>query len=441
MAKKKLTIEEKLQAALVPAEEQPYKVPENWCWVKLGAVITASKEKQDVFDSETKYVGLEHIEKDTGNISFAVADGVKSTKSVFKCGDILYGKLRPYLNKHGIVDFDGVCSTDILVFNAIEGDNRLYDFYFSLPHFIEYAVSNSKGINLPRVSEKVILEIPFPMSPQDEQSRIVARIESLFAKLDEAKEKIQEVLDGADLRRAAILHQAFTGKLTEKWRRENGVSDESWEIKTIGELCTVVRGGSPRPAGDERYYNGDIPFMKVADITRNNGPYVNTTEHTIKEAGLGKTRMVEANTLLLTNSGATLGVPAICTIRTTFNDGIAAFLDLEPNDIKFFYYFWTTMTHQLRNINQGAAQPNLNTDIIKSISLKVPTIFEQQEIVHLLDNLLTREQSTVTACEEALTTIDTFKKSILARAFRGELGTNDPSDPSAQELLREILSA
>lgn len=124
MAKKQLTIEEKLQAALVPVEEQPYKVPENWCWVRLGAVITASKEKKDTFDSETKYVGLEHIEKDTGVIDYGLANEVKSTKSVFKCGDILYGKLRPYLNKHGIVNFDGVCSTDILVFNAIVGNNK-----------------------------------------------------------------------------------------------------------------------------------------------------------------------------------------------------------------------------------------------------------------------------------------------------------------------------
>ena len=71
----------------------------------------------------------------------------------------------------------------------------------------------------------------------------------------------------------------------------------------------------------------------------------------------------------------------------------------------------------------------------------MPTILEQQEIVRLLDNLLSREQSTVTACEEALTTIDTLKKSILARAFRGELGTNDPTESSAKELLQEILAS
>ena len=97
------------------------------------------------------------------------------------------------------------------------------------------------------------------------------------------------------------------------------------KLKKYSEICNIVRGGSPRPAGSPEFYGGNIPFMKVADITRNVGPYVNSTEYTIKEAGLKKTRMVDKNTLLLTNSGATLGVPAICAFKTTFNDGIAAF--------------------------------------------------------------------------------------------------------------------
>ena len=99
-------------------------------------------------------------------------------------------------------------------------------------------------------------------------------------------------------------------------------------------------------------------------------------------------------------------------------------------------FYW----QQITNFKIGIAQPGVNAKKLKALRIKIPQIEEQQEIVRLLDNLLSREQSTVTACE-ALTTIDTLKKSILARAFRGELGTNDPADPSAKELLREILSA
>ena len=441
MAKKQLTIEEKLQAALVPVEEQPYKVPDNWCWVKLGTVITASKEKQDVFDSEKKYVGLEHIEKDTGNISFALADEVKSTKSVFKCGDILYGKLRPYLNKHGIVDFNGVCSTDILVFNAIKGDNRLYDFYFSLPHFIEYAVSNSKGINLPRVSEKVILEIPFPMPPQGEQSRIVARIESLFAKLDEAKEKIQEVLDGADLRRAAILHQAFTGKLTEKWRSEHNIYFDSWEKKKLGDIGALERGRSKhRPRNDPKLFGGRYPFIQTGDIAAA-GMYITTHKQTLSDIGFQQSRLFPAGTLCITIA-ANIGDVAILSYDCCFPDSVAGFNPHEGQVLsEYVYYLMTVIQQELEANAPATAQKNINLKVLNDVVVTVPTVPEQQEIVRLLDNLLSREQSTVTACEEALTTIDTLKKSILAHAFRGELGTNDPAEPNAKELLKEILSA
>ena len=107
--------EERLAAALVPEEEQPYELPDGWKWVHLGGILDVSKKKMEEFTPDTKYVGLENIEKDTGVIRAVNADGIKSTKNVFEAGDILYGKLRPYLNKHGVVEFSGVCSTDILV--------------------------------------------------------------------------------------------------------------------------------------------------------------------------------------------------------------------------------------------------------------------------------------------------------------------------------------
>ena len=294
------------------------------------------------------------------------------------------------------------------------------------------------GTAQPQVTVQAFDGFPIPLSPLAEQQRIVDRIESLFAKLDEAKEKAQAVVDSFETRKAAILHKAFTGELTAKWREEHGVGMDSWEHHQFSDLCAIVRGGSPRPAGDPRYYDGNIPFMKVADITRNDSPYVSKVEYSIKEEGLKKTRMVEANTLLLTNSGATLGVPAITTIRTTFNDGIAAFIGLDIDSLLFYYYFWTSKTAFLRSINMGAAQPNLNTKLIGEVEIDVPQTAERVEIARVLNALLSKEQQAKEAAEAVLDQIDLMKKSILARAFRGELGTNDPSEESAVELLKQL---
>jgi len=141
-----------------------------------------------------------------------------------------------------------------------------------------------------------------------------------------------------------------------------------------------VRGGSPRPAGDPKYYDGKIPFLKVRDITKDNNPYLITFEYTIKEAGLHKTRKIAPNTLLLSNSGATLGVPKICMLDATMNDGIAAFLKLDQRSNLYLYYFWLNKTKELRNINMGAAQPNLNTDIIKNYLVPYCSFEEQSTI-------------------------------------------------------------
>ncbi|MGB9940192.1 hypothetical protein [Methanosarcina sp.] len=108
--------------------------------------------------------------------------------------------------------------------------------------------------------------------------------------------------------------------LTEAEIAELPTLPDQWKWVKIGELCDVVRGGSPRPAGDPKFYDGKIPFLKVADLTRNEGAYLKSFEFTIKEAGLQKTRLVKPKTLLLSNSGATLGVPKICLFETTFND-------------------------------------------------------------------------------------------------------------------------
>lgn len=325
---------------------------------------------------------------------------------------------------------------------CIQSCSSLYldDFlFYYLPDPLKKINDATPSVTVKHLSTKTLAITPVPVPPLPEQQRIVNRIESLFAKLDEAKQKAQDALDSFETRKAAILHKAFTGELTAQWRKEHGVGMESWQTKKYSEICNIVRGGSPRPAGSPEFYGGNIPFMKVADITRNTGPYVNSTEYTIKEAGLKKTRMVDRNTLLLTNSGATLGVPAICTFKTTFNDGIAAFLGLSPDTLLFHYYFWTSKTAALRAINKGAAQPNLNTDIIGNVEISLPRENEQCEIVRLLDNLLAKEQQAKESAEGVLEQIDLIKKAILARAFRGELGTNDPSEENAVELLKVIV--
>ena len=423
-----LTPEERLQAALVPDWAWPYKLPKNWCWVYAPHIFDIEYGKglptKQLSDTGYPVFGA------NGQIGFYSEYMYKEPQALMSCRGAYSGTMNKSL------PYSYVTSNSLIISSprGLMGTDCIY-YLFSALNVSELI----SGTAQPQVTVQAFDGFPIPLSPLAEQQRIVDRIESLFAKLDEAKEKAQAVVDSFETRKAAILHKAFTGELTAKWREEHGVGMDSWEHHQFSDLCAIVRGGSPRPAGDPRYYDGNIPFMKVADITRNDSPYVSKVEYSIKEEGLKKTRMVEANTLLLTNSGATLGVPAITTIRTTFNDGIAAFIGLDIDSLLFYYYFWTSKTAFLRSINMGAAQPNLNTKLIGEVEIDVPQTAERVEIARVLNALLSKEQQAKEAAEAVLDQIDLMKKSILARAFRGELGTNDPSEESAVELLKQLI--
>jgi type I restriction enzyme S subunit len=164
----------------------------------------------------------------------------------------------------------------------------------------------------------------------------------------------------------------------------------SWEWVQLDEIANIVRGGSPRPAGDKRFYDGEIPFLKVADITRKSGKYVEGYNFTIKEAGLKKTRYIDERTVLLSNSGATLGIPAICDFPTTFNDGVAAFVELDPAIYDEYLYLCLKNLSRwfLEIASRGQGQPNLNTDIIKCTWIPLPPLEEQKRIVAKVDELM-----------------------------------------------------
>lgn len=448
MPKKKtaLTIEERLQQALVPAEEQPYAVPENWVWVRLGAVCYASKEKSNDFSNDIKYIGLEHLEKDKGIVGFSSADKVKSTKNAFQEGQILYGRLRPYLNKHDIASFSGVCSTDILVFEAsVLVANVLVNKFFNLPFFIEYVVANSKGINLPRVSEKTILNTTFPLPPLSEQQRIVERIEELFAKLDEAKERLQEVADSFAVRKAAILHKAFTGELTKQWRLENGVSDESWEDKLLGDVCTVNPKKIDAKNFDDNLEVSFVPMAAVSDVL---GEIVNHEVKNLQDVRTGFTNFSKGDVIFakitpcMENGKSAIVGPLVNDIGYGSTEFYVLRCKEELNN-KYLYHMVrnTTFRAEAKAVMTGVVgQQRVPKTFLQEYQLLLPTLSEQHEIVRLIDDLLARERAAQQAAEQALASIDLMKKSILARAFRGELGTNKASEASALELLKQVLA-
>jgi type I restriction enzyme S subunit len=364
--------------------------------------------------------------------------------------------------------------------------------YYFISHRLSEITKDNRGstIRYIRIGNLTDYDVTFPCDKA--QHRIVAKIEELFSELDKGIENLNTARAQLKVYRQALLKHAFEGKLTAQWREQNKDKLETaaallariqtereqryqqqfkqwqttggskpkapkllppltaeelaelpelpkgWGWFTVAHICDVVRGGSPRPAGDPKFYCGNIPFLKVADITTTSTPYLSSFTYTITEAGLSKTRQIEPNTLLLSNSGATLGVPKICLIAATMNDGVAAFLGLRPEELLFHYYFWQGKTEHLRNINQGAAQPNLNTDLIKEIYFPICLPSEQIAVTQKLEAALSEvdqlDQTITTSLQQA----EALRQSILKKAFSGQLVVQDADDEPAAALLARI---
>ena len=440
-----LTPEEKLEWALVPENEWPYQVPENWCWTRLAHIArwgsggTPSRKKPAYYEGTTPWIKTgelnddyiyeteEHISED------AIAN---SSAKLFPVNTIAIAMYGATIGKVGILGIEATTNQACACAVASAAVDYKYLFRFAQSQKDTF-IMKGKGGAQPNISQEIIKEHEFPLPPLAEQQRIVDRIESLFAKLDEAKEKAQIVLDSFETRKAAILHKAFTGELTAKWRSVHGSTLSTWQELLLKDVGTWGSGGTPSRNKPE-YFVGDVPWVKTGEL--NNG-YIYQTEEAISEDAISNSsaKKYPAGTVLIAMYGATIGKCAILGIEATTNQACACAVPNSDTCNRFLFYYLLSQKDEFIKLGKGGAQPNISQSVIKQYPIRLPPFDEQTEIVRILDSLFSKEQQAKETAEAVLEQIDLLKKSILARAFRGELGTNDPSEESAVELLKQVL--
>ena len=456
MPKKKtaLTIEERLQQALVPAEEQPYEVPKNWVWVRLGAVCFFENGyafKSDKFSSEKgiPVIRISNIKENNVDLDDCIKTLEENIdeKFIVHQGDLLIAMSGATTGKNGVY-----MSANIAYLNQRVGNIKVKNKELLIEKFRNFYIANMQNEILntayggaqPNISSQKMSVMTFPLPPLSEQQRIIERIEVLFAKLDEAKERLQEVADSFAVRKAAILHKAFTGELTKQWRRENGVSDESWEEKKFDDCIEKMQNGLSKRKGDEGNNIGVLRLANLSedDLVLDDLRYILLTEKEEKNYLLSKDDVI-----MIRVNGSKDNVARQIVINT---DEKLAFCDhiirikYNPNIVaRYVMYFSKTNAYRKYvedNMVSSAGQNTISRKGLASLVIPLPSIEEQHEIVRLIDDLLARERAAQQAAEQALASIDLMKKSILARAFRGELSTNKASEASALELLKQVLA-
>ncbi|WP_269774695.1 restriction endonuclease subunit S [Bacillus siamensis] len=467
MSKEKKTIEELIEVAILPEEEQPYEVATNWVWSKLGVVVVfysgsafpkAYQGNEDKEISFYKVGSLKEVDskfflnKSKDTIDEDVRKKLKA--KLIPRNTILFAKIGEAirLNRRALIGEEACIDNNIMGINAKEVIlETKFLFYWSLMQdFYQY----SQATAVPSIRKSTLEEVPFPLPPINEQKRIAEKVERLLSKIEEAKQLIEEAKGTFELRRAAILDKAFHGELTRKWREENQCDKlepieqsgnlgpfklpHGWEWKKLGEIGELQRGKSKhRPRNDPKLFGGEYPFIQTGDVARSSD-YVEDFSQTLSEFGYNQSKLFPIGTVCITIA-ANIADTAILKFPCCFPDSVVGFVPFEEIvSSEFVHYYISTIKNDLEHYAPATAQKNINLKILNEVLVPVPSLREHEVIMDKIKNLLDKEYeaSQYLFLENS---IELLKQSILSKAFRGELGTNDPSEENAIELLKEVL--
>ena len=426
---KKVTLEE----ALVPVERQPYEVPENWCWVRQDTVCSlADGEKRT--EEEHPYLEVKYLR------------GVKNADLVTKGKYIIEGSKVILVDGENSGEvfsifesgYMGSTFKQLLISDELNAD--YIQFFINTKR--EYYKNNKKGSAIPHLNKELFREMPFPLPPLPEQQRIVEQIESLFAKLDEVKEKAQEVVDRVETNIEAILYNAISGKLTQSWRKENCI-DDNWENSTLSKIVSGLKYGS---SDKSDYNNNGTPVLRIPNIGEG---VIDFSDLKYMQGELeNSSHEVFENDILIIRSNGSRDLVGKCALVPALEQryAYASFLirikasdKVLPNYLVRYINSSMARGQLFAKAKSSSGIHNINSKELGSIRIAVPTIEEQTEILKIIELLIKKELDVKNITGQMIENIAELKKSILAKAFRGELGTNIKTEESAIELLKSIL--
>ena len=190
------------------------KIPEHWDIGLLKYLAELLNNKQEFANKSDKYIGLENIESKSGRLLGYSTNGTDGSVNKFQKENILFGKLRPYLSKVIIAPFDGVCSTEILVYSPNDNILTKFLFYYMLSNrFIEIVNSTTYGVKMPRASQDIINNMSILIPPLTEQKQIVNYLDNKIANLNRTKEKIEEQINLLEEYKESLIYNVVTGKV------------------------------------------------------------------------------------------------------------------------------------------------------------------------------------------------------------------------------------
>lgn len=374
----------------------------KWRTVRLGDVVKIQQTSCAFGGDRVWLLNLDMIEQHTGKIIDYYYTNTSSNSTIaFDEEHVLYSKLRPNLNKVVCPNSKGFATSELLPLlpNKEFIIKEYLTEYLRSSYFVNWAVSKTTGAKMPRLAPKELMNKSIPLPPLEIQHQIAENLDKVTHLID----LCNSILDRLDLLVKSRFVEMFG---------DINVNDKEWDIQPLGELCTIVRGGSPRPI--EQFLGGDVPWIKIGDATDGENIYLHSTKEYIIQEGVKKSRLIKTGSLIFANCGVSLGFARIITFDGCIHDGWLAMEDIDDRLNKvFLLQSLNQMTEHFRTIAPSGTQPNLNTAIMKAYRQIIPPMKLQKSYIAFVEQI----DKSKLAVKQVLGKAETLKKALMQEYF------------------------
>lgn len=411
-------------AALVPKLRFPeFRGEEEWTLTAGNSLFAQIKDRNPEPGLPVLAITQEHGAIPRHMIDYHVSVTEKSIESykVVQVGDFIIS-LRSFQGGIEYSRYHGICSPAYVILRRrVKGSDDYFRHYLKTDCFIRVLTKNLEGLRDGKmISYAQFSELLLPIPDQDEQTKIAGCLNSLDELIAVQARKVGALKS----HKKGLMQQLFPreGETQPRLRFPEFQNAGEWEVKRLEQIGRVIRGASPRPKGDSRYYGGPVPRLMVQDVTRD-GKWVTPQIDSLTEEGAQLSRPCPAGTLTIVCSGS-VGVVSFLAVDACIHDGFLALVDIDEfiATKDFLFHTLSTLREQFeKGATHGGVFTNLTTTGIDLFEIKRPGIPEQQRIATCLSSL----DALITAETQKLEALKTHKKGMMQQLFPAP-GVDEP---------------
>lgn len=416
-------------------------VPEHWAVIPIKRVASLKNFRTNESSSELQYVGLEDVQSASGKYMPTEGNARQSedsTVGVFSKGDVLYGKLRPYLKKAIVAEMDGVCSTEFLVLDTQKVEPELLQKWLLTSDVTQQIESTCEGAKMPRADWEGVGSVPIPVPPNEEQSRLVevintetARIENLIAK----KTRFIELLK--EKRQALITHAVTKGLNPDVPMKDSGIEwigevPEHWATPPIKYIVSTPVTDGPHETPE--FLDAGVPFISAEAVSGGEINFDKKRGFISYEANetYSKKYSPQKYDIYMVKSGATTGVTAIVETEELFNIWSPLAVIRCKQEVSNPYFILNSMksTSFQKAVEFGwsyGTQQNIGMGVIENLRVALPPLDEQNLIVEKIDTDVGRINSLIDKTQHSIELLKERRSAFITAAVTGQIDLREAS--------------